>query len=400
MKARVLGWLDGVGSKTFEMNFEVEPQSYQISPVNQLKAIVADEELTVSKGEVSVIRIKTIETPENTIVSPLIGVSHANGFVTDVIECGFPSKVEDEKCIDHAIFVPTETGEVKEGDLLGILKVNFVRTGLLSRILPFKKKIEVGTETVTANLTWREDGIFYREGVKASFSGYMESRTCVLKPVIADERVKVKEGSIFQVKIRDFRVSAGSVVAPCSLNANAYVSLINVFGVGKTRRFEEERDYSSAVVAGFEDGVVEKGDLLGVVCLVGGGDEGEEEVQISRRSGRGVIKSLQKFRSSFLKMRMLSEWRVLVANESRKVRRGKVEVIEIKPVKVPESTIVNPLGIMRHAFGTSLGGFVEDYDLTKQKSVDRVLFLPVMDGEIKSGQILGVFNLLRFEGKV
>ncbi len=158
MKVKLLTWQEGVGSRTFEFDVDVEQRSYTISQVNQLIPIIASEELTVCKGEVAVIGTRLIEVPENTVVSPLTAINHANGFVADVIECGVPGMVEDEKCINHVIFIPTRSGDVKEGDLIGILRVNFVRTGLLSRVIPPKPKVEI--KTVKAFLTWIGNGVF------------------------------------------------------------------------------------------------------------------------------------------------------------------------------------------------------------------------------------------------
>ena len=394
LRAKLLSWQDGVGSRTFEFDAEIEPRSYTVSKVSQLTPIIAAEDLTVSRGELAVIAIRLIETPENTVVSPLTAISHANGFVADVIESGLPGMVEDEKCIDHAIFIPTRSGDVKEGDLIGILRVNFVRTGLLSRVIPSKPRVE--TKIINAFLTWIEDGIFYRENITGTFSGYFESDSCSLIPVVAKEKARIRKGEIAVVEIEKINVDGGSIVLPYGLAVNAFTKLLNLAG-GKIKKFEEERSFNEAVLVGFSDGVVEKGEVLGLVCLAGG-NKGEESriLQFSQKSGGGVVKVLQKFNSRELKVGKRGEWKVAISAETKKLKRGFAEIIKIQPVEVSEYSLVTPLGIMRHAYGTMVGGVArEPWSLEGRKRIEEVVFLPIMDGEIKKGQLIGVFNVTR-----
>lgn len=395
MRVKFLTWQDGVGSRTFEFDVDVEQRSYTISQVSQLIPIIAGEDLTVCKGEVAVIGTRLIEVPENTVVSPLTAINHANGFVADVIECGVPGMVEEEKCINHAIFIPTRSGDVKEGDLIGILRVNFVRTGLLSRVIPSKPKVE--TKTVRAFLTWIDNGVFYRENVTGTFSGYFESDSCSLIPVVAKERAKVRRGEVTVVEIEEINVEGGSITSPYGLAANAFAQLLNLVGEGRVKRFEEEKSFNGAVLLGFSDGVVEKGDVVGIVCVADGGrEERSRSLQFSHKSGKGVVKTLQEFSSRRLKVGRRCEWRPAISAETKKLRRGVAEIVKIRPVEISDHSTVGTLGIMRQAYGTMVGGIAkEPQNLENKKIVEEVVFLPIMDGEVKEGQLIGVFNVAK-----
>ncbi len=49
-------------------------------------------------------------------MSPLSIMRHAYGVVVDVIQPGRPGRVEEEKVIMHAVFMPVSDGEVKRPD--------------------------------------------------------------------------------------------------------------------------------------------------------------------------------------------------------------------------------------------------------------------------------------------
>jgi hypothetical protein len=401
LRAKLLSWQEGVGSKTFEFDVDVEPRSYVISKVSQLSPIIASEDLTVCEGEVAVVGTRVIEIPENTVVRPVAATSHANGFVADVIECGAPGMVEDEKCINHAVFIPTRSGDVKEGDLLGMLRINFVRTGLLSRVIPSKPRVE--ERTVKASLTWVEGGVFYRENVTGTFSGYFESERCSLLPIVADERVRIEEGGVSAVEIERVDVKGGSIITPYGLAANAFAQLLDLVG-SRTRKFEEDRVFDEAVLVGFSDGVVEKGEVLGLVCVMGesSGGGNSRQLQFSRKAGKGVVKTIHEYRCKPLRVGRKGEWRPAISDENRKLRRGVAEIIKIRPINVPDYAVVNPLGIMRQAYGTMVGGIAkEPWSLESRKTIEEVVFLPIMDGEVRKGQLIGVFSVTRVaEGKL
>ncbi|WP_290726103.1 DUF22 domain-containing protein [Archaeoglobus sp.] len=133
MKIKMLYWADKVGGKVESLDLELKPFGYKIAPVIQWKTLIADEDVEVERGKPVVVKVRTVDIPENTIVGPLNIMRHALGTVIEV-ECGVPDRVEDEKCISQVLFVPVDDGVIKAGYLVGVLKVFFVKTGLLSRI--------------------------------------------------------------------------------------------------------------------------------------------------------------------------------------------------------------------------------------------------------------------------
>ncbi len=62
---------------------------------------------------------------------------------------------------------------------------------------------------------------------------------------------------------------------------------------------------------GFGDGVVEKGDVVGIVSVADGVEKRVADfcsLQFSHKSGRGVVKILQEFSSRRLKVGRRYEW--------------------------------------------------------------------------------------------
>jgi hypothetical protein len=90
-----------------------------------------------------------------------------------------------------------------------------------------------------------------------------------------------------------------------------------------------------------------------------------------------------------------AEWRIIVANEDKKVEASKVTVVDIEPVDIPENTVVSPLPIMRHALGILLDIYSPEglKKVEESKKITQAIFLPVFDGTIKKGELLGVINI-------
>ncbi len=85
-----------------------------------------------------------------------------------------------------------------------------------------------------------------------------------------------------------------------------------------------------------------------------------------------------------------------ISAETKKLRRGVAEIVKIWPIEISDHSMAYPLGIMRQAYGTMVGGIAkESWNLESKKTVEEVVFLPIMDGEVKEGQLIGVFNVAR-----
>lgn len=410
MKVRMVYWADTIGGRVEDLELELKPFGYKMAPITQWKSLIADEDIYVEKGEPRIVKIKTIEIPENTMVGPPHIMRHALGSVIDIVECGIPERVEEDKCINQVLFLPIESGEIKKGDLVGVLKVFFVRAGLLSRIFNLNPpKVELEEEIIEAYLTWRDNGNVYRERFRTEVFGYTRSHIGVWETIVAKETVKVKKGEVVRINIREVKLPPNTVVVPLGVMLNAYGSLIDVIELGRPSKVEEEKRIHQAIFMPVMDGVVEEGDLLGIINVYYVGvknvktlpiEKEPERVSMVYRSGEGVIRKDVEVEPFGYKRSGNASWEVIISREDKKLKRGEPAVIAVKPIKLPKNTITYPLSIMRHAYGTFLDIFlhgppkkVEEEDRTIRK----IVFLPVLDGEVKEGDLLGILNIYKVD---
>jgi len=90
-----------------------------------------------------------------------------------------------------------------------------------------------------------------------------------------------------------------------------------------------------------------------------------------------------------------AEWKMLIAAKDVNVEANKVAIIDVEELKIPKNTIVFPLSIMRHALGSVVDVFQpgEPRKVEDSKVIKSVLFLPIKDGTVKKGQLIGVINI-------
>ncbi len=92
----------------------------------------------------------------------------------------------------------------------------------------------------------------------------------------------------------------------------------------------------------------------------------------------------------------IGEWKALIADEDKRVEEGKPVIVKIKKVEFPPNSICLILGRMRHALGAVLSvlhGGMPRYVETVSYA-DKVLFMPIRDGEIKRNDLLGVVDVV------
>ena len=133
-KVEIVYWKDYIGGKLKSKVRDIEPYGFQLSPIAEWKMLVVDEDVAVEEGKIKCIKIKELEIPEYTIVSPLPIMRHALGCVLDVFQPGEPKKVEERKKITGVLFLPIKGGIIKKGQLVGVINVRYVKTGALKRI--------------------------------------------------------------------------------------------------------------------------------------------------------------------------------------------------------------------------------------------------------------------------
>ena len=397
-------WVDDVGGRVEELKVEIKPTGYRMAPVTQWELLVADEDKKVEKGKPTIVKVKPIFIPENTLVGPLSIMRHALGTVIDVVECGIPGRVEEEKCISKVLFIPVEDGESKKDDLIGVLKVFYIRTGLLTRIFNLSPpKVEIKRTSTELNITWRDNGNVFRERAKVDALGYTRSHIGVWELLVADETVKVKKGDVARIKIKELKIPPSTVVVPLSVMRNAYGTVLDVVQLGRPRKVEDEKKIQQAIFLAVDDGKIEEGDLIGVINVYYVGiedvksvieEKGKESVTLVYRSGDAVIRKKVEIEPFGYVRKPVAKWEVLIADENKKLNYGEPAVIRVKKVRVPPYTIIYPLHMMRHAYGTVLDVFCDcpPWKVEEGGDIRKVVFLPVMDGEVKEGELLGVLN--------
>jgi len=293
---------------------------------------------------------------------------------------------------------------VEEGDIVGILKVFFVRTGAIGKRLGFKSEdVRLRQEMVKANLTWRDNDKIRREKIRIRFFGYFRSHVAEWEPVIAAESVEVERGRVVRIRVKDITLPRYTVVTPLFIRRHTLGSIIDVIQPGRRRKVEEAKKINEAIFLPTKSGRIKKGDLLGVINVYYIVTESfdvqrrEKPEVLARLVGDNMEKEIR-IKPFAYRRKTTARWEPIVAAENCRVKKGEVEEIAIEPIKLEENTIVYPLYIMRNAFG-SVVDVIEKRPsrVEERKEIDKAIFLPVFDGEIKKGQLLGVMNVYSVE---
>lgn len=88
------------------------------------------------------------------------------------------------------------------------------------------------------------------------------------------------------------------------------------------------------------------------------------------------------------------KWEMLISARDVEVKKGDVVQIPIKKTVVYENTVSLPCAFCHHALGTVLKVQSEGVALVESKrNISNVVFLPILDGMIKKGDLLGVINV-------
>ncbi len=88
------------------------------------------------------------------------------------------------------------------------------------------------------------------------------------------------------------------------------------------------------------------------------------------------------------------KWEMLISAGDLEVKKGDVIKIPIKKTVVYENTVSLPCAFCHHALGTVLKVQSEGAALVEsERIISNVVFLPILDGIIKKGDLLGVINV-------
>ncbi len=400
MEVKISSWTDADRSCIGRIRVEVEPVAYRTAPYAYWKLLIAGENVDVERGRVAFVKLKRVNLPGNTIVSPLASMRHALGVVLDVYESYPPrTRVEDRKTIEFAAFLPVESGRIENGDLIGVVKVFVVGVSTIDRMTSLKApEIEIELEELQANVVTREG----RRKMWLKEYRYRRRHIAEWIPLVADERVEVEKGEVGRIKIRDARLSPQTIPVPLSIMRHPFGTVIDVVE-DRIRKIEEARMIREVVFMPVKDGIVERGDLIGVLnnyhVSVGSMPShlvllGEQRVVLVEERGEGIARKEFELKPFGYKRSEIGFLHPVVAAENRKIRANEVTELKIEEITLPTGTIVQPLSARNHAMGIMLDVRTDGMRLVEEdKTINSAIFLPIVDGEVEKGDLIGVLNV-------
>ncbi|RZN37867.1 MAG: DUF22 domain-containing protein [Methanophagales archaeon ANME-1-THS] len=89
------------------------------------------------------------------------------------------------------------------------------------------------------------------------------------------------------------------------------------------------------------------------------------------------------------------EWEMAIAKEDKEVKKSEPVSIKIHEIEVPPKAIALPCIVMRHALGiiAALALVGKPKIVEERRVFDEVIFLPISDGVVHKGELLGVVNV-------
>ena len=76
------------------------------------------------------------------------------------------------------------------------------------------------------------------------------------------------------------------------------------------------------------------------------------------------------------------------------MRENEVTEIKIDEIALPTGTIVQPLSARNHAMGIMIDVKTDRMRLVEEdKTITSAIFLPIVDGEVEKGDLIGVLNV-------
>ena len=138
----IVYWKDDVFGKVDVIHKKMEEYAYRIAGIGEWKAVISDENVKLEAFKPVVVKIKRIEFPPNSIAIKLERMRHAYGSVIDVFHVGKPKYVENVRYVDYAVFLPICDGEIKKGELLGVINIIYVKPIAKSKWKTLFKELE------------------------------------------------------------------------------------------------------------------------------------------------------------------------------------------------------------------------------------------------------------------
>ncbi len=409
MKVRTVYWRDKDKMEVVEGFTEVQSASFKSAGRAYWKLMIASQEVEVKKGRIALIKIKDIHLPPKTAVSPLSIMGHALGTVIDVYGERL-YRIEENKKIVYAAFLPLESGIVEEGDLIGVIKVypmNVAPADFVGSIA--EPDVNVSLKEVEGNITYRKNGEVVRERLKLREYWYRRWNVAEWYPLIAKEGIDVKKGEPVFLRVENVELPENTIPVPLSIMRHALGTVIDVAHAGKPRMVEERKLITHAIFIPAFNGRVDEGDLVGVLnaYYISTGERASrmlqhlirsvEANQVYWKDGKVVRKRIKIPPFSF-KRSSIGKFEPIVAAESKDLEEGEVELIRIADLEFPSGTIVQPLTAFNHAVGSvlDLASFEPPKPVEEDRKASHALLLALKRGRIEKGDLLGavaVYNV-------
>ncbi len=401
-KGFLVYWEDDECDRIIKTEVKLKKTKYVVNPVAKWLPVIAAEDKPLRAGHPEMVRVEKISLPENVICAPLKIMRHGLGTLLALLPMGKPRCIEEEKHFTRVVFMPAFDGEIKTGDLLGVLLAHFLHVGIDSGADPRS----IDDKTHNARFAyWRNDQLV-REEVQIEATTYLQSNVYEWVPIISATSTDIRKGELKVIDTQSFEIPRNTIVDSLFVMRNALGDVIGVFRPGKPKKIETTRTISKVLFLGARDGRIEKGDLLEVASLHYVMVDEPHFEPLKREVTANIV---YQDRDSIVRDEVHLEphgheertskgrWAYVVAAETRKLEKGKAVMVKIKDIVFEPGTVVAPLFAMRYALGVLLdvSGEGKPQKIEKRQRVTQAFLLPVFDGKVKEGEILG---MLRVQG--
>ncbi|MET1124057.1 MAG: DUF22 domain-containing protein [Archaeoglobaceae archaeon] len=362
----------------------VEPLTVRTGDYGFWKVIVAEERREVEAGKPCELEVAKFRLPPHTVITPLSVARHAICCLLDVRTTS-GRKIEEEKFVSRAVLLPFRDGVIEEGDVVGVIRV----------ITTDSQSLEIGE--LEANIVYG-DGEIVRKRARLREGWYRRWNIGEWFPVVSSERREVERGKVCLLNVKPVELPENTIVSPLSTTYNALGKLVDVLSPGKPKRIEERRVVSRAVFLPFFDGVIEEGDLLGVLnaYYVSVGDYAINVFKYVLGIGyanivytRGGAFERERIKLTPLMFRRSKIWsfQPVVAAENVRLEEG-FGLVKIEPLEFPAGTVIQPV------FGWGRGYYLLDLygnpkPIEEDRKFEKVAVIATEDAEIVRGEVIG-----------
>jgi hypothetical protein len=248
---------------TVRERMKISDYWYRRWNIGEWYPVIADENVNVKTSRARVIKVKTVELPPNTIPVPLPIMRHACGTLIDFLHHGRQKKVEESRYITHALFMPVFDGEIRKGDILGILNVYYIAPGeRITSLARFFSKSFSGRLVY-----WRDERTRGEREIEVEPFMFKRSAIGRFEPLIAAETVKIKPNEVQKIRIEPMEFPSGTIVQPLAGRNHAFGVVLDVFSFSPPSRVEEDKNVSHAVFLPLREGEIQQGDLIGALIV-------------------------------------------------------------------------------------------------------------------------------------